>query len=95
MTSDMRGKNIVTWNIACSQIRHVTLGSISDRDMRHWHFLKIDRRHGDPRQGPEPGRKDRLLGGWGGNNSGGSDGRREVMTGRSGGERVSSGCQGK
>ena len=37
----MGGKSIVTCDIRFPYIRHVTLGKISDRDMRHWE-VKVD-----------------------------------------------------
>ena len=39
MTCYMGAKNVVTWDILISLIRHVTSRKISIRDMRHCHFL--------------------------------------------------------
>ena len=52
MTCNMGAKNIVTWDIFISQIRHVALRKISIRGMRHSHFLKPICDFGDPMKGP-------------------------------------------
>ena len=55
----MRGKNVVTWDIAFSEIRQVTFRKIGDRDARHCHFLKSTYDIGDSpshHQGPHPRR---------------------------------------
>ena len=48
--SDMRQglKIVVTWDIAFSLIRHLTLGKISGKDKRHCHFLKLTCDIGEP-----------------------------------------------
>ena len=38
----------MTWDIAFSYIRHVTLWKISDRDIGHCHFLNLTCNIGDP-----------------------------------------------
>ena len=44
---------IVTFDIAFSWIRHVTLGKISDKDMQHRHFLKSTWDIEGPQQAPK------------------------------------------
>ena len=51
--SDMRqGLKIMTWDIAFSYIRHVTLGEMRDIDMRQCNFLKSTCEIGGPHQSP-------------------------------------------
>ena len=51
--SDIGSNNIVTWDIVISQIRQGTGEIVSDRDTRHWHFLKSTCNIRTPYQGPQ------------------------------------------
>ena len=52
MTCDLGAKNIVTWDIVMSLIRHVSLKKITVRYMQYSHFFKSTCDIGDPNQEP-------------------------------------------
>ena len=53
LSNSVIGLNVVTWNIGVSKVRQGTGAIIRDRDMQHWHFLKLTCVTRTPRQGPQ------------------------------------------
>ena len=51
--SDIGSNTVVTSEIGISLIRQGAGGFLNDRDMRHWHFLKLTCDIRTPRQGPQ------------------------------------------